>query len=296
MREEGFGSDAGRPSLTEVGAGGAYASFAACRLCGIACAPGTTFCPNCGAIQRPGGVAIAPRASVVEPLSPPPHPKATPATTGPRVSPSPIASAPSGAARPEPSYATAPAATRGERLVAWSALGVLVVAAVFVAHRLDDLSTAPASAPVAVAVREPVPARRPAPDRPAAYPRIVASDGVPSLAPARDAIAAARHATKPAPKPRTYASRKPAPRAMPATDVAAAMPDAAPPEPVLIATAQAIADPRTHWDEMRDAIAACSTGDFLEGVICQQRVRIRYCVGWWGQSVDCPSRRDEYGN
>jgi len=236
-------------------------------------------------------VAIAPRARAAEPLSPPPLPDATPATAGSHVSPSALASAPSGAAGAAPSYASTPAAARGERLVAWSALGVLAIAAVFVVHRLDELTKWPANAPAVVAFREPAAARRPAPDRPVAYPRIIASDGVPGLAPARDAIAAARHATKPAPKPRTYASRKPAPRIVPA-----AAPDTAEPEPVLVAMSQPIADPRTHWDEMHDAIAACSTGDFLEGVICEQRVRIRYCVGWWGQAVDCPSRRDEYGN
>ena len=122
--------------------------------------------------------------------------------------------------------------------------------------------------------------------------------------PARETIAAARHAAKPAPKPKAIASRGTPVRtaSRPRADVVVAGIEPSTPssstraEVLIVATAPTRDDARTHWDEMHDEIAACSTRDFLDGVMCQQRVRIRYCEGWWGRASDCPSRRDDYGN
>lgn len=301
MREEGFGSDAGRPSLTEVGVGGARVSpDATCRLCGIACRPGTKFCPNCGAIQRPDGAAIGSRSRPAEPLPPLPAPRtapdpvtAAPAAVDARSSPSGAADAP---------HRALPRAARGERLVAWSSLGVLLVAAVFVVLRLGDLQggAEPAPAPVMVGAQPSDPP--PVPEPSATRLPVATAEPASGLSPAREAIAAARHAAKPASKPKAHASRKPParnaslPRTTPPVPAVAPAPASAAPERVLVAAAPAVDDARSHWDEMHDEIAACSTGDFLEGVMCQQRIRIRYCEGWWGRAGDCPSRRDDYGN
>jgi hypothetical protein len=38
---------------------------------------------------------------------------------------------------------------------------------------------------------------------------------------------------------------------------------------------------------MAAAIARCPDG-FLERVICEQRIRLQYCDGHWGQVAQCP--------
>jgi hypothetical protein len=306
MREDGFGSDAGRPSLTEVGVAGAHASFQpTCRLCGVACASGTKFCPNCGAIQRAAGPAIESRSRTSEPLPPLPPARIARSPVGAEAAPAGASSSPHRAgdalraAMPTSSH---PTAARGERLVAWSALGVLLIASVFVIQRLGDLRGAMTVAPVRVAVTTTSIGPLPAPERSATSLPAGTADLAPGLSPARETIAAARHAAKPASRPKAHASRKPPARSAahsrPSTQVAAValspVPASARPETVLVATASD--DTRTHWEAMHDEISACSTRDFLEGVMCQQRVRIRYCEGWWGHASDCPSRRDDYGN
>jgi hypothetical protein len=41
------------------------------------------------------------------------------------------------------------------------------------------------------------------------------------------------------------------------------------------------------WQQMAAAIARCPDG-FLERVICEQRIRLQYCDGHWGQVAQCP--------
>jgi hypothetical protein len=55
-------------------------------------------------------------------------------------------------------------------------------------------------------------------------------------------------------------------------------PVAAPPQP-----ARRI-DP---WQQMAEAIGRCPSG-FLDHVLCEQRVRLQYCDGHWGQVAQCP--------
>jgi hypothetical protein len=40
---------------------------------------------------------------------------------------------------------------------------------------------------------------------------------------------------------------------------------------------------------MADQVARCGRDGFLAGVICEQRVRLKYCEGYWGQVAQCPS-------
>lgn len=49
----------------------------------------------------------------------------------------------------------------------------------------------------------------------------------------------------------------------------------------------AVAD---RWQAMNAAIAACRRETFLAGVICEQRVRLRYCEGFWGDVPQCGKR------
>jgi hypothetical protein len=44
-----------------------------------------------------------------------------------------------------------------------------------------------------------------------------------------------------------------------------------------------------RWQVMADQIARCGRESFLAGVICEQRVRLKYCEGYWGVAAQCPS-------
>ncbi|HET7260534.1 MAG TPA: hypothetical protein VFK60_01735 [Casimicrobiaceae bacterium] len=43
-----------------------------------------------------------------------------------------------------------------------------------------------------------------------------------------------------------------------------------------------------HWTKMNDDLSRCTREDFINRVICDQRVRIRYCDGYWGKVAQCP--------
>jgi hypothetical protein len=67
------------------------------------------------------------------------------------------------------------------------------------------------------------------------------------------------------------------------------------PEPPSTAPAPVIAPPvpeappPDRWQLMADSISRCGREGFFAGVICEQRVRIKYCEGHWGQAAQCPS-------
>jgi hypothetical protein len=44
-----------------------------------------------------------------------------------------------------------------------------------------------------------------------------------------------------------------------------------------------------RWQVMADQIVRCGRDGFFAGVMCEQRVRLKYCDGYWGQVAQCPS-------
>jgi hypothetical protein len=177
---------------------------------------------------------------------------------------------------------TAEPAARGERLVALCALAVLAIAALFFVERIGGLRDAPAppaftpptldlrTLPIDPAAAQPL--ESPAQTGPASH-----------AAPAPGVVRV--HAR---PRPTSIAkTRKP-----PAKAVAKAAPV---PAPIVLAMAEAWtidADAPTRWERMHDEAAACADEDsFLDAVVCDQRVRHRYCDDWWGRADACPSGR-----
>lgn len=56
------------------------------------------------------------------------------------------------------------------------------------------------------------------------------------------------------------------------------------------APARAREDSRSdHWQRMAAAIRSCNGREFLGGLLCEQKVRIEYCEGWWGRAAECPN-------
>jgi len=190
-----------------------------------------------------------------------------------------------GARAPTP----APAA-RGERLVALCALAVLAIAALFFVERIGGLR----DAPVPPAFTPPTLDLRTLPIDPVAAPPLESS-ALPLRGPASDAAPALRavrvHAR---PRPTSLArTRKPSVKA-----VAKVAPMRA---PIVLAMAEPwtidVEGP-SRWERMHDEVAACAGEDyFLDAVVCDQRVRHRYCDDWWGRADACPSGRTaNYGN
>jgi hypothetical protein len=64
-----------------------------------------------------------------------------------------------------------------------------------------------------------------------------------------------------------------APKPIPAT------PAAAPPAP----------PPPDRWQAMSDALTRCASEGGLSGFICDQRVRLASCEGYWGRVAQCPN-------
>ena len=40
---------------------------------------------------------------------------------------------------------------------------------------------------------------------------------------------------------------------------------------------------------MAEGIARCGGENFFAGVICEQKVRLQYCEGYWGRVAQCPN-------
>lgn len=108
-----------------------------------------------------------------------------------------------------------------------------------------------------------------------------ASPEVTGAAPEPEPAAAPAAKAKPHPRPAPKPAPKPAPVAEPKAPTPAAAPVARP--------AAAPAPKKDRWAQMLDAIASqCGKETFLDKVICEQKVRIQYCDGYWGKVQQCP--------
>ena len=103
----------------------------------------------------------------------------------------------------------------------------------------------------------------------------------PRVAPKRAPEVAAAPVTLPA--DRFAAAAQPAlPAAVPATEAVPPAREAPAPD---------------RWQVMADQIVRCGRDGFLAGVICEQRVRLKYCDGYWGQAPQCASGvPNDHGN
>lgn len=92
---------------------------------------------------------------------------------------------------------------------------------------------------------------------------------------------------KPAPRP---AHRRAAPeKVQPATQAPPAEGSAPPPvRPAEVAAAPPPQPVVDRWTRMADELSRCTREDFITRVICDQRVRFRYCGNYWGKVPQCP--------
>lgn len=227
----------------------------------------------------------------------------------------PVARTPASIPLPEPIEVGA-ARANGSRFV-WAIVSLMVLAAIVVAAGVINGAIEAARS---AAQTPPAPSAAPASEPAPAPAPVVAERAEPVIAPmprettvgvgVQDEVAARMHlapvlpaavvtppavaATRPAGRARTAVPEAP-PATMEARPVA---PPVAAPEtasaPVRRPTATAAsgatrAQPRQdRWERMAGAMQACSTEEFLGRVICEQKVRLEYCEGYWGQVAQCP--------
>lgn len=301
----GFGTDAGRPSLTKVGDAEVRARRTeACATCGAYFAPGEGTCPNCGsarggsrsARRRPGIGHAASPLPARNPRGPEERgvaPAPPPAPAGAIDSSLPVPAGAASASSPAPGGVPSPGDPRepargppwGERFVAWSALAVLAIAAVFFVQRIGELPAGHGRDEASVAAG---PAAPPAPlarATPAAAGGADTATATDNLAPEPDRAIASRRAHRAPPVP-VSSVRKPA---------RVAEPRPAPPAPA--ADERAPIPQPSRWERMREEIALCGPDGFLARMVCELEVRTRYCSGFWGSAAECPSGRTaDYGN
>ncbi|TMH62117.1 MAG: zinc-ribbon domain-containing protein [Betaproteobacteria bacterium] len=257
---------------------------------------------------------------------PPPRPAPAPVVAVAPAAPAPAAST---ASSPEPAASTAsspdPAAPAAVSLASAAAPGPesprksgLIVAAVAVAVVLAGggyfgyRMLAGSAKKEMVATAEPAkPAEAPTPAPAAEPPKDMSAPATstrpietatPAAEPTKSATAAPEEAPMPGTPAGTAAStpKKPAqPKAAPkpAPVIGEQAPATAPqpspkapakPAPVVAAAPAAAAEP-DRWQMYADAMGRCGREDFFKRFSCEQRARLYYCEGYWGQVAQCPS-------
>jgi hypothetical protein len=139
--------------------------------------------------------------------------------------------------------------------------------------------------------------------------RGASSAASPAASPASPSAASGATATReppieikplpPRPAPAHAARRAPTENRSPPPDAATSAPaspsvparaeSALPPATASAARTPVVSSSVQHWRQMDDELSRCTREDFITRVICGQRVRFRYCDGYWGKVSQCPT-------
>ena len=287
-----------------------------CAVCGKDNQPGTRFCVHCGAslaAPAPGArpaAAAAPPTMVNVAVQTAARPAASAAGEETVIRP---------AAPGAPAYDAQPSAGAG-KIVLGLGIAALVIAAGFVGYkifggssdvkdsfaRFDGTPRVETPAPRPSASTPPTPAAEPvvaAPVAPPPEPSKADDKSAPANADAAKADTAKAEATKAGAaadeKPKAPATPKgdgkatgkgAAPANSAATTPAApATPAPRPAPPPVAAPAPAdAAPPQDRWAQMGEELQRCKSESLFNRIVCDQRVRLRFCDGYWGKVAQCP--------
>jgi hypothetical protein len=161
------------------------------------------------------------------------------------------------------------------------AVATAAVCAFYIGQRLARADGAPGDAPAMRAIppltASPAPVESSNPER--------VSDLAPPVTPPRPRVAIAKPPSKPIEAPlRTDAA---------VPDTVASLPSAPPAEPLRAPVPVAAPAPAPdRWQAMGDALARCANEGGLSGFLCDQRVRLESCEGYWGRVPQCPHPSD----
>jgi len=295
-----------------------------CAACGNENQATAKFCVHCGVMLSPvsmpaaatPGPSPAPRAAPPSPPRAEPVPiAATAALASGGAAPATEAPAPpAAAARVDLTVAESPgAAVSGppsslRTPVILGAVAVLIVIAIgFVAYRAlygaggsrpaateptKSAESSPAAQPTAMQAA-------PEPAKETTGPAAAAPSEPASVTPAETPVKAdATPTTAPVAMPGTAATPTKAPRvgqpkgapkleASPAETAPPPAPRPAAKAPQVAATPALPAQP-DRWQMYADAMGRCAREDFFKRFACEQRTRLQYCEGYWGQVPQCP--------
>jgi hypothetical protein len=145
---------------------------------------------------------------------------------------------------------------------------------------------------IAAAAAEPMSARLPAL---ASVPELTSSPPVPPNArPGSPTSVITALAHPPAPRS-THETRAPEPAraadaVYPPVDSFGPLAEASKPMPTPpLAAAPPAPPPPDRWQTMSDALTRCASEGGFSGFICDQRVRLASCEGYWGRVAQCPN-------
>jgi hypothetical protein len=146
--------------------------------------------------------------------------------------------------------------------------------------------------PSEVASPAPLPPTRPAMSE-TAPPAALAPKVTAPPAPVAPKKSSAPSGAKPAsPGKSAAAPRRTAPKAPLTSPPTSPDPEPLPPPAPVTAAAPAPPPQPDRWQEMSDALARCGQESFIGRVVCEQRVRLRYCDGYWGKVAQCPDAQN----
>ena len=299
-----------------------------CAICGKENQAGTRFCVHCGAAlaaPRGGsqqstietaGAILAPKSA--RPVMPPPSATSTatiPPYVPPEVSSPPPASPPPPRAQetgfvsppaepapPVPAYNADPKKA-GWLVIAIAVAGLAIVGGYF-AYRMvssggdvkDTLArmetpppavTKPPAQPAETPPFAVAEAPKPAPETPPPTPE----SKVPAVLETPPPVAAVppkSEAKTPRPPSDKTSSRQAAPPPATTPPPIAAAPAPSPPRPSQASAAPTAAPVADRWTQFAEELHRCERETFLSRVVCDQRVRLRYCDGYWGKVAQCP--------
>jgi hypothetical protein len=279
-----------------------------CAICGKDNQPGTRFCVHCGAalaVAPAGAVLTTGVSSVMRPVTPPaasvpPSRPAPPPPPESATAPRPVAPAPN-----VPAYDVAP--KRSGVVLLLIGLAALVAVGGYIGYKVfgvppevrDTLTKgeAPSTAPPAAAPSTATPNApgeiKPAEDKTTAPSAATAMPpaGAPESGKSLDETAPKAEVKAAPPKPSgTPSSKNARPPATAQMIPAPAVAPAPVPRPAAPANGASSVTPpvQDRWAQMGDELRRCQREDFLSRVVCDQRVRLRFCDGYWGKVAQCP--------
>lgn len=295
-----------------------------CAVCGKDNQPGTRFCVHCGA-SLAAAQAPAPRPA---PAPSPNATSTVPTRSAPAALPPLGVNDTGGrtAANPGPPPAGMPAYESepkggGAKILLGIGVAALIIAGGFVGYKIfggsadvkdsfahfDTTVTPRSESPPtpstpAAASKEPAADKAQPPSTPSVAEQPKAEEKEPAKADATKAETAKGDGTKAAPdgdKAKAVTSgakgesRAPkgtgTPAASPAAPTTPTPAPAARPAPAAPAPAPAPAPPvQDRWAQMTEELQRCQKESLFSRVVCDQRVRLRFCDGYWGKVSQCP--------
>ena len=249
-----------------------------CTICGFDNPADGRFCKKCGA------ALVAPVGTI--PGMAPVHAAATAAATATAGIDAPTPPPPGGLPKPYIVIAVIAVVILLGAWAAWRSIGgeTQSAAEAPATTTLPDTESKPEAAPASTEPAAPSPAT----GEPASGADNKPAEGAAATeAPAAPVIIPPPETMKPAPKPAPKARPRPQPAPHPAPAAPAAVPEPrVVPAPAPAAKAALRPD---RWAQMASEMTACGRGNFFEKLVCEQKVRINYCDGYWGKVPQCPT-------